>query len=462
MAWPRRLAGVLIAAAAWLALAPLAAAQGAIRDTEIEAILSEWSDPVLVAMGLEPDDVTILLVNDPTLNAFAAPGQIMGLNTGMILEADAPGELLGVVAHEAGHIRNRHVLRSGAQDAGRQPFLMTMALGALALAAGEPTAGMALIGSSGYFGTLSSLQYMQSQEGEADLVGARALDRAGLSAQGMVDFFEEFRAQEVFSDARRYPYFRSHPLSSERIESLRRPVAAMANHGVPEDPARIAQLALMQAKIRAFMNPPLHTFRTYPESDVSLAARYARAIAWYKDGQTDHAVAAVDALIAEDPDNPYYWELKGQILFEAGRPHDAVPAHLRSVELMPEAPLLRINLGHALIETRDEARLDEAVGHLRRASVAEPDNPMAWRLLGQAYSSLGLEGEARLASAEYYYAIGEDQQSVQMALRARDMLDPGSVEWRRAVDIVLASGASLEDLQELDRSQARRDNLQGR
>lgn len=462
MVWSRRLAGVLIAAAAWLALAPLAAAQGVIRDTEIEAIISEWADPVLVAMGLEPDDVTILLINDPTLNAFAAPGQIMGLNTGMILEADTPGELLGVVAHEAGHIRNRHVLRTGAQDAARQPFLMTMALGALALAAGEPSAGMALLGSSGFFGTLSALQYMQSQEGEADLTGARALDRAGLSAQGMVDFFEEFRAQEVFSDARRYPYFRSHPLSSDRIEALRRPVAAMANHGVPEDPERIAQLALMQAKIRGFMNPPRHTFRTFPESDTSLPARYARAIAWYKDGQTDRAVAAVDALLEEDPENPYFWELRGQILFESGRPVDAIPAHRRSVELAPDAPLLRINLGHALIESGDETQLEDAVNQLRRVTVVEPNNPMAWRLLGQAYSSLGLEGEARLASAEYYYAIGQDDQSVQMALRARDMLDPGSVEWRRAVDIVLASGATLEDLQALDRAQARRNNVQPR
>lgn len=455
MAWPRLLAAFLTAVLVWASAAPAALAQGVIRDAEIEGILREWTDPVLVGMGLVPDDVTILLINDPTLNAFAAPGQTMGLNTGMILEADNPGELMGVVAHEAGHIRNRHVGRTGAQDAGRQPFLMSMALGALAIAAGAPTAGMALIGSSGYFGTLSSLRYLQSQEGEADLTGARALDAAGLSAQGLVDFFEEFRAQEVFSDARRYPYFRSHPLSSERIENIRRPVADLANHGVPESPERIAQFALIQAKIRAFMNPPTFTFRTYPETDTSLPARYARAIAWYKDGQTERAVQAVEALIAEQPENPYLWELKGQILFEAGRPVDAVPAHQRSVELDPDSPLLRINLGHAMIESRDDTLLEEAVNQLRRAASVEPDNPMAWRLLGQAYSSLGREGEARLASAEYYYAIGEDDQSVQMALRARDMLDPGTIEWRRAVDIVLASGATLDDLEALDRSQAR-------
>lgn len=459
MALPRLLSGAAAAAVliAGVSSAGPASAQSIIRDTEVEAIIREWSDPVFDAMGLEPDDVTILLINDPTLNAFATRGQIMGLHTGLILETDNPGQLLGVIAHEAGHIKNRHALRDGASDAGMQPFLVSMALGALAIAAGSPNAGAALMGSSGYFGTIGALQYMQSQEGEADLTGAQALDRAGLSASGLVEFFEEFRAQEVFSDARRYPYFRSHPLSSQRIENLRRPVAAMPNYDVPEDPARIAQHALMLAKIDAFLNPPNQTFRTYRESDTSLPARYARAIAWYRQGQTQRAVAAVDELIAEDPDNPYYWELKGQILFEAGSPADAVPAHQRAVELMPEdAPLLRINLAHALIESHDETLLERAVGELRRATIDEPDNPMAWRLMAQAYASLGDEGEARLASAEYHYAVGQPQQATDFALRAREMLDPGSIEWRRAVDIVLASGATPEDLADFDRRQRER------
>ncbi|MEH6665904.1 MAG: M48 family metalloprotease [Brevundimonas sp.] len=461
MAWPRRfLSGVVAAsalAAATLAPAAPASAQSVIRDTEVEAIIREWSDPVLDAMGLEPDDVTILLINDPTLNAFATRGQIMGFHTGLILETDNPGQLLGVIAHEAGHIKNRHTLRDGASDAGMQPFLVSMALGALAIAAGAPDAGAALLGSSGYFGTIGALQYMQSQEGEADLTGAQALDRAGLSAQGLVDFFEEFRAQEVFSDARRYPYFRSHPLSSRRIENLRRPVESLPNHDAAEPAHWAGQHALMLAKISAFLNPPAQTFRTYRESDASLPARYARAIAWYRQGETQRAVNAVDALIAEDPENPYYWELKGQILFEAGSPAEAVPAHQRAVELMPEdAPLLRINLAHALIESNDETVLDRAITELRRATVDEPNNPMAWRLMSQAYASLGMEGEARLASAEFHYAVGQQRQATQFALRARDMLDPGSVEWRRAVDIVLASGATPEDLEDLDRRQRER------
>lgn len=445
-----------VATAAFVvAVAGPVSAQSAIRDTEIEAIIRDWSDPVMVAMGLDPAEVEILLINDASLNAFATRGRIMGINTGLILETDTPNELLGVIAHEAGHIKNRHTLRDGASDAGMQPFLMSMALGALAIAAGEPGAGAALMGSSNYFGTLGALRYMQSQEGEADITAARALDRAGESGQGLVDFFENFRSQEVFSESRRFPYFRSHPLSGQRIEALRRPVEAMPNYDKRDSAERLAQHALIRAKIHAFLNPPNDTLRTYLESDTSLPARYARAIAWYRDGQTAKALAAVDALQAEDLDNAYFWELRGQILFEESRPAEAIVAHERSVELDADAPLLRINLAHALIETSDPANLGRAVDELKRAIAWEDDNPLAWRLLGQAYASQGKEGEARLASAEYHFAIGRQEEATQFALRARDMLDPSSIEWRRAVDIVLASGATAQDIDDLDRRQAR-------
>ena len=460
MRWlPRSASRVLAATAAGLTallVAGQASAQSLIRDTEVEGIIREWADPVFSAMGLNPADIEVLLVNDNDLNAFATRGRIMGVNTGLILRTKTPNELLGVMAHEAGHIKNRHTLSDGAQNAGKQPMFMTMALGALAIAAGAPDAGVALLGSSQYFGTLGALRYLQGQEGEADLTGARGLEAAGESGAGLVSFFDNFRSQEVFSDARRYPYFRSHPLSAQRIESLRRFVQEQPHYDHRDSPERLAQHALILAKIHAFMDQPTATLRDYPSTDTSLPARYARAIAWYRDGQTEKALTAVDALIAGDPDNPYFHELKGQILFEEARPAEAIAAHREAVRLKPDAPLLRINLAHALIETNDKANLDEAIAQLKHAVVAEKDNTLAWRLLAQAYASQGKEGEARLASAEYYFAAGDDKQATQFALRARSMLDPGSIEWRRAVDIVLASGATPADLQDLDRREAAR------
>lgn len=460
MSWLSRNAARLIGAATAVGLvltaASPASAQNAIRDTEIETIIHEWSDPVFTAMGLEPSEIEILLINENELNAFATRGRIMGLNTGLILRTRNPGELLGVIAHEAGHIKNRHTLRDGAQQAGMQPLLMTMALGALAIAAGAPDAGAVLLGNSQYFGTLSALRYMTHQEGEADNTGARALERAGLSGRGLVSFFENFRSQEVFSDARRFPYFRSHPLSSARIENLRRLVSEQSHYNEPDSPERLAQHALILAKIHAFMDSPNATLRDYPESNTSLPARYARSIAWYRDGQTQRALDAVDVLLTEQPENPYFWELKGQILFEEGRPAEAIGAHQRSVEIKPDAPLLRINLAHALIETGDPARLDQAILQLKRATALEGDNTMGWRLLSQAYASQGKEGEARLASAEMYFAAGAKDQATQFALRARDMLEPGTAEWTRAMDIVFASGATQDDVDDLDRRNERR------
>jgi predicted Zn-dependent protease len=450
-----RLVGATAAASLVLAAASPASAQSAIRDTEIESIIQEWSDPVFVAMGLEPSEIEILLINESDLNAFATRGRIMGLNTGLILRTRNANELLGVIAHEAGHIKNRHTLRDGAQQAGMQPLLMTMALGALAIAAGAPDAGAVLLGNSQYFGTLSALRYMTHQEGEADNTGARALERAGESGRGLLTFFENFRSQEVFSDARRYPYFRSHPLSSDRIENLRRLVAEQPHYNHQDSPERIAQHALILAKIHAFMDAPNTTLRAYPETDTSLPARYARAIAWYRDGQTDRALNAVDVLLSEQRENPYFWELKGQILFEEGRPAEAIGAHQRSVELKPDAPLLRINLAHAMIETQDQAQIALAVDQLKRAVALESDNTMGWRLLSQAYASQGKEGEARLASAEMYFAMGAEQQATQFALRARDMLTPGSSDWTRAMDIVFASGATQDDVDDLDRRNSR-------
>jgi len=452
----RRYLAAGVGALAVLASAAAAQAQSLIRDTEIEGIIHEWSEPVLDAMGLDPNEVEILLVNDNDLNAFATRGRIMGLNTGLILRTKSPNQLLGVIAHEAGHIKNRHTLRDGAQNAGMQPMIMTMALGALAAIAGAPDAGAALLASSQYFGTLGALRYMQSQEGEADITGARALERAGESGRGMVEFFENFRAQEIFSDQRRYPYFRSHPLSSQRIEALRRPVEAASHYDKRDSDARMAQHALVVAKIRAFMDAPNATLRDYPSSDVTLPARYARAIAWYRDGQTQKALDAVDVLLAEQPQNPYFWELKGQILFEEGRPAEALGAHEKSVELKPDAPLLRINLAHALIETSDASKLTEAENQLKRALALEPENTMGWRLLSQAYASQGKEGEARLASAEYWFALRRPDQAAQFAMRARDMLDRSSIEWRRATDIVLASGATEKDITDAERRNEQR------
>jgi len=423
-----------------------------VRDTEIEAILHQEADPIFVAAGIDPKKMQIHLVGDKELNAFSTAGFNIYLNTGLILQTKTPDELEGVIAHETGHIAGGHVARSGqASKAALGPMLASIGLGILAAAAGSPEGAAALVFSSGYFGEIGVLGYSREQESRADEAAATYLEKAGMSGRGLVNFFDNFRYQEVFDDERKFPYFRDHPLSDDRIEALRVRVEQQPHAGVVDSPAEIAAHQLMKAKLEAFLDGPYQTLIDYPDTDQSFPARYARAIALYKSNETDQAVKAIDALIAEQPNDPYLWELKGQVLFEAGRAKDAVPAHRRSVELNPDAPLLRINLGQALLALNDPTVVEDAVGQIKQAMAVEPDNAIGWWLLAQAYDRQGYNGMARLATAEQKFYLGQATDARVFALRARDLLKKESPEWRRATDIILSSKPTPDDFKAMAR-----------
>lgn len=446
----RGLVATLVATGLVLGASASAQAQGIalLRDTEIEEILHEQADPVLIAAGLNPEDVTILLVGDKTLNAFASTGQVMGFNTGLILETENPNQLKGVMAHETGHLAGAHPLRSEDMlKAGLRPMLLTMGLGVLALLAGAPDAGALLIGNSGYFAELGALGYSREQEGRADQAAVGFLEKTGQSGLGLVEFFDKFRYQEVFQEARRFPYFRSHPLSSERIELLRTRVESQRHYKVTDTPEALARHQIMKAKIDGFTSPQAALIK-YGEKDTGYPARYARAIAYYRLKDIDRSLKMVDALLAEQPENAYLWELKGQMLFEFARTREAEAPQRRSVALKPNAPLLRINLGQTLINLDDPRKRDEGIDELKRA-LLDDEIPDAWRLLAQAYDARGDEGLARLATAEYYYSVGGLNEARSFAMRARGLLAKDTISWRRATDIVLTANPSDEDLKDL-------------
>jgi predicted Zn-dependent protease len=445
-----RVLAVLLSTAATPALAQADGGVSIIRDTEIEAILHEEADPIFIAAGLDPKAVQIHIISDPQMNAFSTGGQQLFLNTGLILETKTPNELIGVIAHETGHIAGGHIARSGAMGrAAMTPMIVSLGLGVLAALAGAPDAAAALVFSSTYFGELSVLGYSREQESRADQAAATYLERAGESGRGLVEFFNNFRYQEVFDDEKRYPFFRDHPLSDDRIEALATRVAQQAHYGATDGAAAIARHAIMKAKLEGFLDGAGQTLTDYPPSDTTFPARYARAIALYRQTETEPALRAIDALIADQPDDPYLWELKGQVLFEAGRAREAEPAHRRSVELAPDAPLLQINLGQTLIAVNDPTRLGEAIDHIRRALGLEPDNALAWRLLAEAYDARDQPGLARLAAAEQNFYLGQLLEARTFAFHARELLKKDSPEWRRATDIILASKPTAAQLREL-------------
>ncbi|MGI9170733.1 MAG: M48 family metalloprotease [Caulobacteraceae bacterium] len=444
-----------LALAALLAPGMSARAQSApavslIRDTEIEAILHREADPIFAAAGLDAKSVRINLIGDKTLNAFAAGGQQLFLNTGLIVETKTPNQLVGVIAHETGHIAGGHIARSGAAGhAALGPMILGIGLGILAAAAGAPDAAAGLVFSSGYFAELSVLGYSREQEARADQAAVTYLEKAGQSGRGLVDFFNTFRYQEVFDDEKKFPFFRDHPLTDDRIEALQARVEHQPHANAVDSPTAVAEHALMKAKLEGFLNGPGQTLIDYPDTDTSFPARYARAIAYYKETETAAALKAIDALIVERPGDPYLWELKGQVLFEAGRSKEAEGAHRKSVELAPDAPLLRINLGQTLIALNDPGRLDEAIGDIRRALGEEPDNALAWRLLSEAYDSKGDGGMARLAAAEQNFYLGQLLEARTFAVHARELLKKDTPEWRRANDIILASKPTPDQLKAL-------------
>jgi predicted Zn-dependent protease len=431
---------------------PARAAEGEtlLRDTEIEAILRKDAEPIMKAAGIDPKSVQILLIGSKDLNAFAGPGT-MGVFTGLIMESKTPNELQGVIGHEVGHLAAGHSARSGEMSAaGMRPFLLTMGLSLLAALAGSGEAAAALAGSSTYFGTLGALGYSREQEGRADMAGAALLQSAGISGKGLRDFFQNFVFLEAFQNAKDYAYFRSHPISQARISSLDARVQKSPFYDKLDTPEALAEHEIMKAKLRGFMTPTIAIVKCSDKVQ-DYPTRYACAIAQYQMKEPDKAIRLIDALLVEQPDNPYLWELKGQILFEFARAAEAEAPQRRSVALMPDAPLLRINLGQTLIALTDRKKIDEGIVELRKALTQEQDNIVAWRLLAQAYDTIGEDGLARLATAEYNSYLGDSRQALVFAMRAREMLTKDSPEWRRATDIVLTSKPSKEDLQDLAR-----------
>jgi predicted Zn-dependent protease len=418
-----------------------------IRDTEIEEILHQDADPIFQAAGLDPKSVKMLIIGTKEINAETSTGPTMLIFTGLIMETKTPGQLIGVLAHETGHAAGGHIARSDeGMKSALKTFLLTMGLGIAAAIAGRPDAGAGLMYSADYFATLNYLGYSRIQEADADQAAATYLEKAGLSGKGLVDFFDTFRYEEVFDHAHQYPFFQSHPLTSDRIEALHVRVEKQAHYNTPDTPEAIERHKIMVAKLKGFMNPPYQTLAEFKETDTSFPARYARAIAWYKAGEMDRSLHDIDALLVDQPNNPYLYELKGQVLFDNGRIKDSEAPYRKAVELKPKAPLLRILLGQTLESEEDKTKLDDAIAQLKHALDFENDNPDAWQYLARAYDAKDDPGMARLATAEEDYALGQLKDARVFAMRAREMLPKDTPQWRRATDIILVSQPTRDDL----------------
>lgn len=419
-------------------------AQSLIRDAEIEAMLYDYGDPLFRAAGLRSEDIGIYIVADNSMNAFVTRGQNVFLNTGIILEADTPNQLQGVMAHETGHISGGHLLRMGeAQSQAMTTMFLTMGVGLLAVLAGAPDAGAAVMASSQQFAALNFMTHTRVQESNADQAAIEFMETAGISPEGIVGFFERFRHEEVLAERQQSPYFRTHPLSSARIAALRKKISESDFRDYRDSPEEIARLQLVQGKIYGFLETPQRVFRVYKRDDDSMPARYARAVALYRSGALDKAVEEVDSLIESDPDYPYFHELKGQMYFESGKADLAIEPYRKSVELEPDQPLLEVGLAQSLIRHGEDDEIEEAIGLLKKSLRAEHDNSYAWYQLSLAYNAQGKTSLAQLAVAEQSFASGDLRRAAMFAHRAKEGLETGTLDWRRASDILSVSEPML-------------------
>lgn len=441
-------------AATMLAAQPVAA-QSVLRDAETEAFLRDISAPLIEAAGLAPGNVDVVLINDPSINAFVAGGQAVYIHSGLIDAADSANEVQGVIAHELGHIVGGHVIRAheGYATATKITLLSMLAgIGAALAGAGDAAMGIMAAGQQAAMGKF--LAFSRTQEASADAAGAQYLSEAGISGRGSIAFFGKLLNQEFRLGLRQDDeagFYRTHPLSGDRISKLTEAYKQDPAWDAPGNPQWEARFKRVKAKLQGYVDEPRNTLRDYPESDTSTPALLARAFAWHKEARIDRALDTADALIARDPADPYFLEIKGQVLLESGRPGEALAPLRKATELTRAEPLIASMFGHALIATEDKAHFEEAESVLRAAVGRDRYNPFAWYQLGVVYAARGDMPRARLASAEQQVMSGQFPLAMRSAQAAEAGLPTGSPDWLRAQDIAMQARALMEQQCEMER-----------
>lgn len=431
-----------------IAVEPAAAqAIDLVRDTEIERVLHQYEDPLANAAGLDPHIIRIYMVNDPSINAFAMHGPAASettdifVNTGLLMQLKTPNEVTGVLAHETGHIAGGDLTRgTRAMAKASIPMLIGMAAGMAAMIAGAGDAGMAIMGLGAQAGISQYLTYSRAQEATADQRGQKYLFATHQSGRGMVSVFERMADQAAMSSRYNAPLISDHPADRDRIDLMEREVDASAYRDVPDSPETVHEYRMVQAKLFGFIDPVDVVLNRYPESDTSEEARYARAIAYFRQPDMKKALDEVETLVKLEPKNPYFWELLGQIYVEMSQPEKGVGPYQKSVDLLPDAPLLRVSLAAAQLATERPQMARPALDNLKAALQKEDDDTFAWFEAAQAYSELGNQPMADLATAERYYSVGAMKTAAHFAMEAQRKLPKGSSDWQRAGDIMLVAG----------------------
>jgi predicted Zn-dependent protease len=438
---------VALAAAPMAAVAQENKGPPVLRDTETEQLLREYTRPILRAAGLEKQNIQMVIINQSVFNAFVADGRRIFVNYGAILQSETPNQIIGVMAHETGHLAGGHLAKMREQMAAAQTqMIIAMLLGAGAMVAGAKSgsnngltnAGAAMFSAPGEVIRRNLLSYVRQQEENADKAGVKFLNATGQSSRGMYETFKRFTDESLFSARGADPYVQSHPMPAQRVAALEELARSSPYWDKKDDPALQLRHDMARAKISAFMERQETVYRRYPMSNNSLPARYAHAITTYLHGDLRSALSQIDALILQQPNNPYFHEVRGQALLEGGKPQEAIAPLRRAVALSNNAPLIEMMLGQALVATGNNAYTDDAIKILRAAVARETEAPIGYTQLAMAYGRKGDYAQADLASAQAAYLRGDNKTARELASRAKTRFAIGTPGWVKADDIVSA------------------------
>ncbi len=415
----------------FLLLNTTANAVSVIRDTEVESVLTSYARKIFKAAGLNPNNAQIVLVNDPSINAFVAGGQTIFVHTGLIAQAKNVDDIIFVLSHETGHIVGGHVVRGiGMYGKARTTALISTILGGLVAIAGRPDAGMAVMmgGSTSAAGIFTA--YRQTEESSADRVAVDIMKKTKYSMKGFENTIKLIQAEERLSSSDDFSYLRTHPMTRQRANALERfTTKALPVH-------QDIRFDLIRAKLIGFLEDPKRTLLTY-QNDTSMAGNYAKAIALYRSRQFQQAQQMIDYLIAQKNDYPYFYELKGQFYLETGQLNQAIAYYQKAIDLMPNAPLMRLSLAQALLERRAAGDAEQAIPHLKYVLHEEKDTPFAWQLLGSAYEATGRQKKISYVMAEYYRTQGDLKAAKKMAKNAITQIPKGTPTYQHALDILV-------------------------
>jgi predicted Zn-dependent protease len=414
-----------------------------LRDTETERLLKSYEDPLAKADGLDPAAVRVYLIDDQSVNAFVAEGQNIFIQTGMIMYAKSPNELIGVLAHESGHIKAGHLSRTSAGiEKASIPLVVSLIAGLAAMVAGAGQAGAAILSAGLQVAEGEMRSFTRVQEGTADQIAMKALNATHQSGEGMLRVFQRFANEEAMSAYHIDPYAANHPVGQDRVALLESLIDQSPYKDVKDSPEATHAYLMMQAKLAGYILPVNEVFNRYPLSDKSEPARYARAMVYSRKPDFAKALAETQALIKDEPQNPYFYEVLGQIYVNLAKPELGVPAFQRSVDLLPNAPQLRVGLAAAQLATERNALAGPALANLKAALIVENDDAFTWFETAQAYSELNNQPLADLSTAEQMYAAGAFPQAALFARKARQELPQGTRDWERANDIVAVASAA--------------------